>query len=329
MRPPISACEELEGRPARQVMRFQTMAPASAAMIIVRPTPPGGLTSPPIVSATFVWSTWVATMAPARLSTADIATATRGVNARVLIDVATALAVSWKPLVKSKPSATATVIHGRMVVPSGILDGDALDDIRHVLAAVEPGLEQRVQILELDDLERLEAAVEELRDGLTRDGVADVLDTVDLEPVRLEVGEPLELADGVLHLSRRLENEHPQPPRRLGNLGDAVEDDGRRDLVDVVEDVVEAGAQCVDVLSIEGGDEGPVQRADDLVGHLVAAMLPVLDLGAVRLAIAPVGEHRQKDLAGGHDAARLLLEEIVETALARHQRKAHFRSPVL
>ena len=39
MSPPIRACEELEGRPARQVMRFQAMAPISAVMIIESATP--------------------------------------------------------------------------------------------------------------------------------------------------------------------------------------------------------------------------------------------------------------------------------------------------
>ena len=40
--------------------------------------------------------------APTRLSTPDRATATRGPSAPVAIEVAIALPVSWKPLVKSK-----------------------------------------------------------------------------------------------------------------------------------------------------------------------------------------------------------------------------------
>ena len=42
--------------------------------------------------------------APAKFSTAEIITATRGFSAPVAIDVAIALAVSWKPLVKSNAS---------------------------------------------------------------------------------------------------------------------------------------------------------------------------------------------------------------------------------
>ena len=46
--------------------------------------------------------------APTRLSTPDKATATRGLSAPVAIEVAIALPVSWKPLVKSKARAVMT-----------------------------------------------------------------------------------------------------------------------------------------------------------------------------------------------------------------------------
>ena len=39
MSAPISACDELDGNPKRQVMRFQTIAPTSAAMIMPSDTP--------------------------------------------------------------------------------------------------------------------------------------------------------------------------------------------------------------------------------------------------------------------------------------------------
>ena len=53
-----------------------------------------------------VFATAVVTKAPAMLATDAIRTARRGDMARVDTDVATAFAVSWKPFVKSKPSAT-------------------------------------------------------------------------------------------------------------------------------------------------------------------------------------------------------------------------------
>ena len=60
-----------------------------------------------------VLATAVVTNAPARFATAAISTANRGESARVETEVATALAVSWKPFVKSKPSATSTTTTSR------------------------------------------------------------------------------------------------------------------------------------------------------------------------------------------------------------------------
>jgi len=58
-------------------------------------------------------ATAVVTNAPARFATEAINTAMRGVTARVPTEVAIAFAVSWKPFVKSKPSAIATTTTSR------------------------------------------------------------------------------------------------------------------------------------------------------------------------------------------------------------------------
>ncbi len=50
--PPISACELDEGMPSAQVIRFQTMAPTSAAKITVASTMLGSMMPVPMVLAT-------------------------------------------------------------------------------------------------------------------------------------------------------------------------------------------------------------------------------------------------------------------------------------
>src|SRR5829696_1339907 len=152
IRAPIRACEELEGRPARQVMRFQVMAPNNTAMSIESATPSAGATRLPTVFATSACSNCVVTTAPMRLRTAEKATAIRGDIARVPTAVPIAFAVSWKPLVKSNRSATAIVKMRRRVCASGILDRDVLDYVRHIFTAVERILEETVQILKFDDI---------------------------------------------------------------------------------------------------------------------------------------------------------------------------------
>ena len=104
MTPPMRAFEELDGMPNSQVMRFQMMPPASPAATTVSVTSPV-LTRP----LAMVAATARDRNAPTKFSSPEIATATRGDSAPVAIDVAIALPVSWKPLVKSKTSARQTL----------------------------------------------------------------------------------------------------------------------------------------------------------------------------------------------------------------------------
>src|SRR5688572_21533543 len=103
--PPISAWEELDGSPKYQVIRFQQIAPTRPAKITVVVIASGSTTSLATVAATSSEMN-----APTKLRIAAKATAIRGAIARVEIDVATTLAVSWKPFVKSNASAVPTTI---------------------------------------------------------------------------------------------------------------------------------------------------------------------------------------------------------------------------
>src|SRR5947209_673922 len=94
--PPINACDELDGRPKYQVIRFQAIAPTNPANAIVSVTLAASMMPVATVAATFSEMN-----APAKLSSAAIPIAVRGDSARVEIEDATTFAVSWKPLVKS------------------------------------------------------------------------------------------------------------------------------------------------------------------------------------------------------------------------------------
>src|ERR671930_2460214 len=104
--PPISSCELDDGSPKYHVARFQAIAPMRPANTIC-----GVTTSDCTMPEAIVAATATDRKAPTKLSTAAIATAARGPRARVEIEVATALAVSWKPFVKSNASAVPTTIH--------------------------------------------------------------------------------------------------------------------------------------------------------------------------------------------------------------------------
>ena len=101
--PPMSAWLELEGRPRYQVIRFQVIAPTSPASTTSSVT-----ASASTIPVATVAATLKETKAPATFRIAAVRTASRGESARVETLVAIELAVSWKPFVKSKKSATTT-----------------------------------------------------------------------------------------------------------------------------------------------------------------------------------------------------------------------------
>src|SRR3954447_25140748 len=88
-RPPIKACEELDGRPKYQVIRFQKIAPIKPAKTTV-----GVIAEADTMPWATVAATFSETNAPTKLRTDAKPTASFGDIARVEIDVATTLAVS-------------------------------------------------------------------------------------------------------------------------------------------------------------------------------------------------------------------------------------------
>lgn len=106
MSPPKRAWDELDGSPRSQVNMFHAMAPIRPAKTIGRKPAPERESSR-MIPCEIVFETSVDRNAPTRLRTAARATATFGRRAPVAIGVAMAFAVSWKPLVKSKKSASA------------------------------------------------------------------------------------------------------------------------------------------------------------------------------------------------------------------------------
>jgi len=92
-RPPISACDELDGIPYHQVIRFQMHAPMSAASTTLCVTIVGSAKPDAMVLATAV-----PVIAPTKFSTPAMSTAVRIGSTPVETTVAMAFAASWKPL---------------------------------------------------------------------------------------------------------------------------------------------------------------------------------------------------------------------------------------
>src|SRR5687768_1627885 len=139
--PPISAWLEEEGIPKYHVMRFQVIAPIRAAITRTCAWENDNalmalLSIRPLV---IVFATAWPVSAPTKLSTAAIMMAAPGLSTRVATTVATALAVSWKPLMKSNATAS-TITRARSVQASspnsGMFDHQPAQYVGNVLGFV-------------------------------------------------------------------------------------------------------------------------------------------------------------------------------------------------
>jgi hypothetical protein len=115
--PPISACEDEEGRPFHQVIRFQMMPPNSAHRITWELASTTLVLMMPVA---MVAATAVPVNAPIRFITAASATAQPGARTLVATTVAMELAVSWKPLTNSNTSAARITIRTRVSIAYGL-----------------------------------------------------------------------------------------------------------------------------------------------------------------------------------------------------------------
>src|SRR5215210_5408605 len=313
--PPISACDELDGSPKYQVVRFQAIAPTSPANTISSVIASGFTTSFATVAATSR-----DTNAPTKFSSAAYPTASRGAMARVEIEVATTLAVSWKPFVKSKASAVPTTTMTVMSSPSTrvlrVLDDDALEDVGHVLGGVDRLLEALEDVLPADHDHWVDTRVEQGRNRLADDPVAIVLEPVQLDRVVRDVAEAAQARHRLGDLPRGRVQHASEILRLLHRRLDLVEAEVVRDLLGEVDDVVERGGQLVDVLAVDRRDERLVQPLDDVVGDPVAVLLADQDLArelvALRVRVQQLLEQRDRAL----DVPAGLLEQVEELTVA-------------
>src|SRR5919112_315649 len=327
--PPISACDELDGRPSHQVARFHAIAPirpANTAVVVIAPASTMPLAT---VAATFSEMN-----APAKFRMADIATAVRGDIARVDTEVAIAFAVSWKPLVKSKASAVATTITRTTSSPmagcvpaSAVLDHDALERVRHVLAGVDGLFEALEDVLPANHDHRIDAVVEERRDRVPARAVAVVLQAVDLDRVVAQVLEVAQARHGLGDLPGRLQQDVRHALGLLHRRLDLVQPEVVGHLVDQVDDVVHVRRQLEDVLAVDRRDERRVQPVVDVVGDPVALLLADHDVAREVGPLREVGEHLVEEVRTADDVLRRLLEQVEELPVSGAEDMAEPRHP--
>ena len=197
-------------------------------------------------------------------------------------------------------------IGGRYERParSRVLEHDAFDDVRHVLAAVGGVLDVVVEVAPLHDLDRLDATAGaiQLGDAPPVDGVGLVLEAVDLDAdveQLLGLGRQLrEQQHRAVHVLARLEEHARHLDGRGASDGDLEEHQPLGDGFDEVEHVVELRHEAVDVEPVERGDPRLVQPLERLVGDPVARAFLLAHVEREGLLAVGVLEHLEQQLRG-------------------------------
>ncbi len=198
------------------------------------------------------------------------------------------------------------------------------------LAAVADRLQQLVDGAQLDQLLDVGLVAEQLRHRAAQHPVGVGLEPVDLLAAledrigALDVGEQ---ADRGLHPLAAHLVDLGELLRFGGGAAQIVERDRFRDILDEIQDVIHGGDQLVDLVAVEGRDEGLVQQRDALVGQLVGGALDGVDALCVRLELGEGAEHRGELAAALDDALRMRVEQVEELPLAGHQASEHRATP--
>src|SRR3990170_3996280 len=224
----------------------------------------------------------------------------------------------------SAPTKFATAASRVRVSPSGMLDGDLLDDVGDVLAPVDAALEEGIDVLPLDDVDGLLLRGEEAGNGRPGDPVALVLEAVDLDPVALQALEAAQLGERLVDQLALLDDDTGLFDRLRGRPIDVVEDERVGRLLDEVEDVVEAADQAVDILAVEGRHKGGVEALADGVADLVALVLDGEELLGLPLRVLVGAEHRLQQARPVEHVGGILDEHVEEALFTGDEAETHW-----
>src|SRR3990172_6247289 len=303
--PAMRAWLSLVGRPSRQAKVLQTMMDSIAAATTERSMTSGLMMPLPTVKATAV----PVTNAPARLSTAAIATACCGVKTRVATTVAMALGASVQPLTNSAASTrTSTTTSASM--PSGILQGHSLKYVGHVFAAVGGAFQMFVNLAPFQDHDQVRGVAEQLSQGGPVHPVRLVLQPIEFDAVGqhlVQFGLVAQYGEGPLNHQCRLLYYLGQFLCPGGGSGHLVQQHGIRCRLDEVQNIVQGVDQGGDVLAVQWRDEGAMEMLDYLVRDGIASVFDIGDGASFYLGIAPIIKHAHQGFTGLHQIHRVLL----------------------
>ena len=209
------------------------------------------------------------------------------------------------------------------------LDRDPLEHVGDRLARVDGGLERVEDVLPADQHHRVDAVLEQRRDGRALQPVALVLEPVDLDEVRRQLGAVAQAAQRGGDLLGAAHEHAGDLLRLLHRRLDAVEPELVGRLLGEVDDVVERARERVDVGGVERRAAVAVagEPGEDVVGDPVALLLAEQDLAREGGLLGVVREQVAQQQRDALHVARGLLEQAEQLEVGLRLRRPHAGRP--
>src|SRR5688500_1173786 len=177
---------------------------------------------------------------------------------------------------KSKANAISTMTT-TYVTGSRILEGYTLEHVTYALALVQCPLERVVELFPLHHLERVRLSQEQGADGVLIDGVALLLEPLDLAAARGDDGRLLDGGNPYLDMVCRARDGLAQLHGGTARFPDVEHRHPPGSPVDQVDDVVQLRRQQVDVLTIDRRHEAAIDARTHIVREHIGFVFDSLD----------------------------------------------------
>ena len=198
------------------------------------------------------------------------------------------------------------------------------------LASVDGALERLEDVLPADDHHRVDATREQRRDRIALEAVALVLEAMNLDEVRPELGAGAQALQCLRDLLAGADQHVGKLDGLLHRRLDAVEAELRGGLLGVVDDVVEGGGQRVSVRGAERRSHAAAagQPVDDVVRDAIAFLLAGLEIAGEGRALRIVDEQVAQQQARALHVAAGLLDERHHCGVGGTPEQAHSRESI-
>src|SRR6202022_4175493 len=251
------------------------------------------------------------TNAATKFQNAAHATARKGVRTRVETTVAMEFAASCQPFENSNASVNMMTARRRLngFTWSGALQHYAFYHIGDIFALIDGGLDDFKNLFPFDDLNRIGFFIEELRDQCPAETITLILKAIDFDAVFESFIPVLDCVYQCSDFGTRFQKNLGEVGSPVSHRVHPVENETTSGGVNQVNDVVERGAQFVNILPVNRCNESLVELPDNGVRNLITCVLDGLNALYLLVDRRVTREHVTKSLRALLNILRLPREE--------------------